>query len=151
MYHFNNQQKLADSVIVENIPKTMRERATTILNRLKTRPDVISWDGVGQVKIDGVNVPQSNISDLISDGVRQRKNFNPTGSKEFFRALLKISMPKDLVRNDERCKQALLDSSSGEEEIVYASPRRQSPSRYLPTPPKKGTKTIQSKLRWHKY
>ena len=35
--------QLSDSVIVENIPKTMRTRAVALLNRLKARPDVISW------------------------------------------------------------------------------------------------------------
>ncbi len=35
-------QELPDSVIVETVPKRMRERATAILNRLKTRPDVIT-------------------------------------------------------------------------------------------------------------
>ena len=36
------QEQLADAVIVESIPKTMRERATAVLNRLKTRSDLIS-------------------------------------------------------------------------------------------------------------
>ncbi len=36
--------KLSDLVIVKNVPKTMRSRAIAILNRLKTRPDAISWD-----------------------------------------------------------------------------------------------------------
>ena len=76
--------KLSDSTIVENIPKTMRPRAALILNRLKARPDVISWDNTGQVTVDGSNIPHSNISDLISDAVRGRKKFNPVGSKVFF-------------------------------------------------------------------
>ncbi len=76
-------------------------------------------------------IPQSNISDLISDALRARKNFNPTGSKELFRVLSKINMPKDLVRNQERWIQ--LDSTSGEEEALYSSPRRQSPSKYFRT------------------
>jgi hypothetical protein len=72
---------LPDSLIVNNVPTTMRQRATAILNRLKTRPDIVSWDEIGQVKLDGLNIPDSNISDLISDAVRGRKKFNPTGSK----------------------------------------------------------------------
>ncbi len=79
--------KLSDSVIVENVLKTMRSRAIAILNRLKTRPDAISWDENGQVRLNNVNIPHSNISDLISNAVRGRKNFNPTGSKEFFRVI----------------------------------------------------------------
>ena len=97
-----NNTQLSDEVVVEHIPKTMRPRATAILNRLKERPDVITWDKTGEVKPEGENIPQSNISDLISDALRARKNFNPTGSKEFFRVLFKINMPKDLVRNEKR-------------------------------------------------
>ncbi len=75
-------------------------------------------------RLNNVNIPHSNISDLISDAVRGRKNFNPTGSKEFFHVLSKINIPRDLVRNNERWKQALTDSSSGEEEVLYRSPSK---------------------------
>ena len=94
--------QLSDSVMVESIPKTMRTRAVALLNRLKARPDVISWDETGGVSLDGVDIPRSNISDLISDAVRGRKNFNPFGSRQFFRALRKINMPRDIVRNEDR-------------------------------------------------
>ena len=80
-------------------------RATALLNRLKLRPDIITWDKTGQVKIEGETIQDSNISDLVSDAMRARNNFNPTGSKEFFRALSKMNVPKDLVRNQERWKQ----------------------------------------------
>ena len=92
--------QLSDEVIVKHIPKTMQSRATAILNRLKETPD--TWDKTGEVKLEGENIPQSNIMDLISDALRARKNFSPTGSKEFFRVLSKMNMPKDLVRNEER-------------------------------------------------
>ena len=92
--------QLSDELIVEHIPKTMRPRATTLLNRLKTRPDIVSWDESGQVKLDGKLIPSSNISDLVSDAMRERKNFNPVGSSEFFNVLSKMNMPRDIVRND---------------------------------------------------
>ncbi len=110
----------------------MRPRAAALLNRLKARPDVITWDKSGEVSVAGETIPQSNISDLISDALRARKNFNPTGSKEFFRVLSKINIPKDLVRNQERWNQ--LDSTSGEEEVLYSSPQRKSPSKYFRIP-----------------
>ena len=69
------QQQLADAAIVEFIPKTMQERATALLNRLKTRADLITWDKSGQVKIKGETIPDSNISDLVSDAMRSRKGF----------------------------------------------------------------------------
>ena len=118
-----NNAQLSDEVVVEYIPKTMRPRTTAILNRLKERPDVITWKKTGEVKLEGENIPQSNISDLISDALRARKNFNPTGSKEFFRVLSKINMPKDLVRNEGRWKEARMDSSFSEEGSLLDNPR----------------------------
>ena len=97
--------RLPDATIVEHIPQDIRSRATALLTRLKARPDVISWDDSGEVKLEGETIPQSNISDLISDAVRGRKNFDPTGAKEFFRVLSKMNVPRDLVRNEGRWKQ----------------------------------------------
>ena len=106
------EQQLPDDDVVESIPKTMRPRATALLSRLKAKLDVITWDKTGQVKIEGETIPGSNISDLVSDAMRSRKNFNPTGSKEFFQALSKMNVPKDLVRNQERWKQLVAETST---------------------------------------
>ena len=119
------ETQLSDAVVVEPVPKTMRPRATALLNWLKTRPEVVTWDKTGQVKIEGETIPDSNISDLVSDAMRSRKNFNPTGSREFFQALSKLNVPKDLVRNQERWKQLMGETSS-----ARATPR--SPPRFSP-------------------
>ena len=151
-----NDAQLSDAVFVEHIPKTMRPRATAILNRLKERLDVITWNKTGEVKLEGESIPQSNISDLISDALRARKNFNPTGSKEFFRVLSKINMPKDLVRNEKRWKEAQMDSSSfSEEQSLLGSPRASPSSKYFQTLLKrhdeKASKPKQTQERWLKY
>ena len=99
------ERELSDDIIVRGIPKTMRTRAIALLERLRARPDVISWDDMGQVKIDGVFIPKSNISDLISSAMRSRKYFNPVASQEFFNVLNNINVPKDLVRNEEGWKK----------------------------------------------
>ena len=83
----------------------MRPRAAALLSRLKAKPDVVMWDKTGQVKIEGETIPGSNISDLISDDMRSRKDFDPTGAKEFFQPLSKLNVPKDLARNQNRWKQ----------------------------------------------
>ncbi len=99
------KRELSDDIIVRGIPKTMRTRAIALLERLKARPDVISWDDMGQVKIDGVLIPKSNISDLVSSAMRSRKYFDPIASQEFFNVLSNINVPKDLVRNEEGWKK----------------------------------------------
>ncbi len=82
----------------------MRTRALALLERLRARADVISWDDMGQVKIDGTLIPKSNISDLVSSAMRSRKYFDPVASREFFGVLSKLNVPKDLVRNEEGWK-----------------------------------------------
>ena len=93
---------LSVEMIVRGIPKTMKSRAEALLAHLKERGDVITWDDMGQVLVDGVLIPKSNISDLVSDAMRPRKHFNPIGVREFYSVLNKINVPKDLVRNERR-------------------------------------------------
>ena len=93
---------LSVEMIVRGIPKTMKSRVEALLAHLKERGDVITWDDMGQVLLDGVLIPKSNISDLVSDAMRSRKHFNPVGVREFYNVLNKINVPKDLVRNERR-------------------------------------------------
>ena len=97
---------LSVEMIVRGIPKTMKSRAEALLAHLKEREDVITWDDMGQVLVDGVLIPKSNISDLVSDAMRPRKHFNPIGVREFYNVLNKINVPKDLVRNERRWDEA---------------------------------------------
>ena len=97
---------LSVEMIVRGIPKTMKSRAEALLAHLKERGDVITWDDMGQVLLDGVLIPKSNISDLVSDAMRSRKHFNPVGVREFYNVLNKINIPKDLVRNERRWDEA---------------------------------------------
>ena len=126
---------LSDVDVIGHLPATLFPKAATLLRRLKARPDVISWDESGQVKVDGKEIPDSNISDLVSDAMRARKNFNPMGAQEFFRGLSKINVPKDIARNTERWDQV-----QGAEEAVFKTPPprpppstspRASPAKYL--------------------
>ena len=96
------EDALSVEMIVRGIPKTMKTRAEALLAHLKERGDVITWDDMGQVLVDGVLIPRSNISDLVSDAMRSRKHFNPVGVREFYNVLNKINVPKDLVRNERR-------------------------------------------------
>ena len=96
------EDALSVEMIVRGIPKTMKTRAEALLAHLKERGDVITWDDMGQVLVDGVLIPKSNISDLVSDAMRSRKHFNPVGVRDFYNVLNKINVPKDLVRNEKR-------------------------------------------------
>ena len=96
------EDSLTSEMIVRGIPKTMKTRAQALLAHLKEKEGAISWDSSGQVTLNGVFIPKSNISDLISDAMRPRKHFNPIGVQEFYNMLNEINIPKDLVRNEKR-------------------------------------------------
>ena len=100
------EESMSIEMIVRSIPKSMKKRAEALLAHLKEREDVITWDDMGQVLVDGVLIPRSNITDLVSDAMRSRKNFNPIGVREFYSVLNKINVPKDLVRNERRWDEA---------------------------------------------
>ena len=38
--------------------------------------------------------------------MRTRKNFNPMGSRRFFRVLSELNVPKDVARNEQRWQQS---------------------------------------------
>ena len=109
---------LSVEMIVRGIPKTMKKRAEALLAHLKEREDVITWDDMGQVLVDGVLIPKSNISDLVSDAMRSRKHFNPIGVREFYNVLNKINVPKDLVRNERRWDEAGKNVNEKTKELI---------------------------------
>ena len=98
----DDEGSMSIEMIVRSIPKSMKKRAEALLAHLKEREDVITWDDMGQVLLNGVLIPKSNITDLVSDAMRPRKNFNPVGVHEFYKVLKDINIPKDIVRNEQR-------------------------------------------------
>ena len=106
MYGGGEEEKETDSLSGGNdstwYSQNHEIKSRGITGTFKERGDVITWDDMGQVLIDGVLIPKSNISDLVSDAMRSRKHFNPIGVREFYNVLSKINVPKDLVRNERR-------------------------------------------------
>ena len=55
-----------------------------------------------QLVLEGSIIPNSNIVDLVNDVMRKRKGFNPEHSNTFAKALTKINVPEDYLRNPDR-------------------------------------------------
>ena len=91
-----------DKQIIDSVPKTMQNRAKLLIQKLKDHLDVISGNDNGQLVLDGSTIPNSNIVDLVNDVMRKRKGFNPEHSNTFAKALAKINVPEDYVRNPDR-------------------------------------------------
>ena len=91
-----------DKQIIDSVPKTMQNRAKLLIHKLKDHSDVISWNDNGQSVLEGSIIPNSNIVDLVNDVMRKRKGFNPEHSNTFAKALAKITVPEDYLRNPDR-------------------------------------------------
>ena len=88
--------------IIDYVPKTMQNRAKLLIQKLKDHSDNISRNDNGQLVLEGSIVPNSNIVDLVNDVMRKRKGFNPENSNTFAKALAKINVPEDYLRNPDR-------------------------------------------------
>ena len=98
----SQQLSATDKQIIDSVPKTMQNPAELLIQKLKDHSDVISWNDNGQLVLEGTIVPNSNIVNLVNDVMRKRKGFNPEHSSTFAKALPKINVPKDYVRNPDR-------------------------------------------------
>ena len=98
----SQQLSATDKQIIDSVPKTMQNRVKLLIQKLKDHSDVSSWNDNGQLVLDGSTIPNSNIVDLVNDIMRKRKGFNPEHSSTFAKALAKINVPEDCVRNPDR-------------------------------------------------
>ena len=94
----SQQLNATDKQIIDSVPKTMQNRAKLLFQKLKDHSDVISWNNNGQLVVEGSIVPNSNIVDLVNDIMRKRKG----SSNTFAKALKKINVPEDYLKNPDR-------------------------------------------------
>lgn len=87
--------------IVESVPKTMSKKARLLIDRIKSNP-VMKWNDKGELIYKDNTIPGTNISDLINDVLRHRRQFTPRGWETFAQGLKDINAPQELVGNRER-------------------------------------------------
>lgn len=126
---------LKSNEILKNVPKSYRPRARSLMKYLldKAVPARISWDEDGIVSIDGNLIKNSNITDLINDAMRERKNKKATGRVQFARLLRALNIPDALVTNKE-----LLSTSARSTFITKFQPPASSTPNKLSLPKKRG-------------
>ena len=98
----SQQLNATDKQIIDSVPKTMQNRAKLLIQKLKDHSGIISWNDNGKLVLERSIVRNSNIVNLVNDVMRKRKGFNPEHSNTFAKALAKISVPEDYLRNPDR-------------------------------------------------
>ena len=106
--------------VMQSIPSKLQKQGRMLMDRVKRDPDM-SWNERGELIAGGKVVPNSNMTDLVNDILRNRKSVVPLGWEVFSGLLRKGNVPQDLVRNPERLKFTrrepwVYDSTVGEEE-----------------------------------
>ena len=102
--------------ILQSVPKTMQRKAELLLGIIKNNNN-LTWDEQRVVSYKGKRIHGSNIIDLISDAIRQRKGVEPRGWKTFSKALHESNIPQEVIGNSSRWKwmQKSHDTSDDEE------------------------------------
>ena len=126
--------KAMQEEVLHTVPKTMRRKAESILERINRNPNM-GWNERGEFVFNDKVVRGSNIVDLVNDLIRHRKSFQPHGWEEFARALRQSNIPQDLVGNRNRWEwmhreSATSDAFSNSEES--SPPRRSGPRHKTP-------------------
>lgn len=89
--------------VLQSVPKNLQKHAKMILERVKQNPKM-GWTPQGELKVGEQIYPKSNMTDLVGDLLKKRKNFNPPGWETFSNLLYEGNIPQDLVRNPDRLK-----------------------------------------------
>ena len=93
------QENVDISVLLQSVRKTYRSQSGQLAEFIQ-RSSNVSWTKSGRVVIDGVEMPDSNIVDLINDAVRYRKTSAvPNGRAQLASALRKAGVPRKLIGN----------------------------------------------------
>lgn len=78
------------------LPKTLKEKGIDLLNILMSGPHV-SWKETGEINVNGKDIKNSNIVDLVCNAVRSKSNAKPTGWHEFSKAVIDSNVPKQFL------------------------------------------------------
>lgn len=116
--------------VLKTVPVSLKTKALSLLLRLKRDPKVV-WNEKGELIYDGKVQRNSNMTDLINDVLRRRKQPPPRGWETFARVLKENNVPRDLIGNPQRwtylnttssgSSGSTRDSSDNDEEAAAAA------------------------------
>ena len=88
--------------VIASVPISLRNKAGRLLKRLKSNPQV-KWNELGELEYDGRVIKQSNLTDLVNDVLRKRRQTpDPLGWDVFADALRQVNVAQDLIGNPKR-------------------------------------------------
>lgn len=139
--------ELNERQVLAALPKTMKDPAKSLIQKIKENPDIMTWDKKGQIVLNGQVLEGTHITDLVKDSVgtsSKKDGKGPLGWELFTQGLARMNAPEHLLRNSRR-KSALRNYKSGkadrsEESISAATAKardktpEESNNEWFPTP-----------------
>lgn len=117
-----------DDDILQSIQSNQQYKAKRLLQQLKKNSD-IKFDDDGQIIYRQSLVPNSNISDLLTDVLKKKTTVAPVGWQQFSDSLKASNIGRELVVNEDRWK--------------YMNPVKKEDS--------KPKKRVTKKIKWDEY
>lgn len=93
-----------ERAVLHSISKGSKKEAELLVDHLKAHPNVIRWNGIGEMMFRGRVIPGSNIIDMIIDTVTNRKNskISVMDKSIFVKALAESNVPAEWIKNKEQ-------------------------------------------------
>ena len=88
--------------LTKHFPKSLHNRMHSLLTYIQPH---VSWNDKGEVTIDEIHIPGSNIVDLIKVHLKDYKNFQPEGKEAFGKLLSALNVPVSLLAPSVRQQQ----------------------------------------------
>ena len=117
-----NKPSLENSLI-KSLAKSNQVTAELILNHLKNFPKIIKWNEFGELIYKDETIRESNLTDLISNVLSQKKSTAPPLLHEtiFLKALSETNAPETWIKNKSK-KKILQSYKSLKAENHFLSP-----------------------------
>ena len=109
---FNDKIIKLEKRVVESVPKTLQTKARLLIDHLKDASD-LSWNERGEISFNGETIQGSNISDLVNETLRIRKQQNTlTGWKEFVSAMKNSNVPNEFIGDKTKWETSVSEDQS---------------------------------------
>ena len=112
-----------ENSLIKSLPKSNQVTAELILNHLKNFPKIIKWNEFGELIYKDETIRESNLTDLISNVLSQKKSTAPPLLHEtiFLKALSETNTPETWIKNKSK-KKILQSYKSLKAENPFLSP-----------------------------
>ncbi len=91
--------RMPTETLLKSVPQTKQQVATNLIDFLQSNSQGIRFNERNQLMVDGTPLDGSNLVDLFSHAVRDKKTDVPVGWNEFFRLLKDHNVPRVALGN----------------------------------------------------